>query len=348
MSFLTRFLGRGEAAVTVPALDGGLKPNNLLEELPSAVSAQAPDTVVHWQGAALWSEGNRLVSASGKEILVLDREITALAASQEMIAVAMDKDIRLLDGQLRDVTPGLTSRFNCVTALALDADALWVCCGSDSYAPQDWRRDLMELNRRGSVSRVDLETGKVTVVKTGLGFPCGIVVRGDRIAVSEAWRSQIIEIDASGATQVLLDEIPGYPGRLSPRPGGYWLCIFAPRSPLFEFVLREPAYRKAMLETVHPDHWVAPKYSSGQDFNEPMQGGALKQMGILKPWAPTLSYGLVVALNDAFIPQFSYHSRAGGTRHGITSAVEIDGKLMLAGRGSNELLTLDLDAGSTT
>ena len=191
-------------------------------------------------------------------------------------------------------------------------------------------------------------SGAVTVVARRLGYPAGITPHGDGVAVSEAWRSQIIGIAASGGTQVLLDEIPGYPGRLTARPGGgYWLCIFAPRSPLFEFVLREPTYRKAMLSHLDPEHWVAPKYSSGDDFNEPMQGGALKQMGVLKPWAPTLSYGLVVGLDDAFIPQESFHSRAGGRRHGITGAVETDGRLILAGRGSNEILTIDL-AGERT
>jgi hypothetical protein len=87
---------------------------------------------------------------------------------------------------------------------------------------------------------------------------------------------------------------------------------------------------------------VAPKYQSGVSFQEPMQGGALKQMGILKPWAPTLSYGLVAELVDNFIPRNSYHSRAGGKRHGLTAALEHDGQLWLAGRGCGEILTIDL------
>lgn len=342
MSFLTRFLGRGEAAVTVPALDGGLKPNTLLDELPAARFARSPDMVVNWQGAVLWSEGSRLMSAEAQPVIDLNEDITALAASDGLLAVAMDQRLIVLNSDLDDITPTLDAPLTCITAMAFCADALWVCSGSDKTPPQDWRRDLMEKNRRGSVSRIDLDTGKVRVVKTGLGYPAGIVARGDKVAVSEAWGSQIIELDPAGNSQILLDEIPGYPGRISTRPGGYWLCIFAPRSPLFEFVLREPAYRKAMLKNVHPDHWVAPKYSSGTDFKEPMQGGALKQMGILKPWSPTLSYGLVVALSADFIPQFSYHSRAGGARHGITSAVEIDGRLTLAGRGSDEILTFDV------
>ncbi len=343
---LDRFLGRGEAAVTVPPLDGGLKPNNRLEELPPGIPSEAPDCVAVWNGGVIWSSGLKLLTGQGAEMIAFGSEITALAASADRIAVATGEGVRVLDEGLNDVTPALRERVSHVTALAFAPDgALWFTTGSETNPPQEWRRDLMEMNRSGSLGRIDLGSGEVKVVRRRLGWPAGVIVRENgRVAVSEAWRSQIVEFDANGGGgQVLLDEIPGYPGRMAARPGGgVWLCIFAPRSPLFEFVLREPGYRKAMLGQLDPQHWVAPKYSSGEDFREPMQGGALKQMGILKPWAPTLSYGLVVALDEAFVPQASHHSRAGGRRHGITSAVELDGRLILAGRGSDEILTVDL------
>ena len=57
-----------------------------------------------------------------------------------------------------------------------------------------------------------------------------------------------------------------------------------------------------------------------------MQGGGLKQLGILKPWAPTRSYGLVVRRDAEGEPRASFHSRADGRRHGITSCVEADGR----------------------
>lgn len=345
MSFLSRFLGRGDAAVTVPPLDGGLKPNNLLEELPAGVGAAAPDGVAIWRGGLIWSEGARLMAGPEAELADFGAEITALATDADRVAVATDSSLHVLDAGLNDVTPALDAALAHVTALSFAPDgALWVACGSSANPPREWRRDLMEKNRSGSVSRVDLATGAVRVLRRGMGYPAGLVATGDRVAVSEAWRSQIVGIDAEGRTETLLDEIPGYPGRLSARPGGgYWLCVFAPRSPLFEFVLREPGFRKAMLRDLDPEHWVAPKYASGRDFHEPMQGGALKQMGILKPWAPTLSYGLVVALDEAFVPQASYHSRAGGRRHGVTGAAEAGGKLFLAARGNDEILTIDLN-----
>jgi hypothetical protein len=111
---------------------------------------------------------------------------------------------------------------------------------------------------------------------------------------------------------------------------------------LIEFVLREPQYRKVMMAEVDREFWIAPALRSGHSFNEPMQGGALKQMGILKPWAPTRSYGLAIELTPDFEPVRSLHSRAGGKRHGITAAVEIDGTLWLASKGGHEIIAFEL------
>ena len=43
-----------------------------------------------------------------------------------------------------------------------------------------------------------------------------------------------------------------------------------------------------------------------------MQGAHLSTMGVLKPWAPPRSYGLVIRLAAACIPLFSLHSRVDG------------------------------------
>jgi hypothetical protein len=342
-----KFMGRGAAAVTVPPLDGGLTPNNILEDLPAGIKANAPDDIVLWNGTPLWSDGTQLVSSEGVQAK-LGSEITALAVSGDQIALATLADgLLVLGPDLKPLAIDWNSPVKNVTALAFDAEGgIWFCTGSEVCAPDEWRRDLMEMNRTGLVGRADPATGDVRVVKRKLGYPSGIAVMPNgSIVFSEAWASHLVEMVPDRITlRIVLDEIPGYPGRIHLRPdGGYWLCIFAPRSPLIEFVLREPAYRKAMLAEVSPECWVAPDYSSGKSFNEPMQGGALKQMGILKPWAPTRSYGLVAQLNEDFILVSSFHSRAGGRRHGITSATEAAGKLWLTGRGAGEVLVMDVE-----
>lgn len=343
---LDGFLGRGRAAVTVPALDGALKPNNALEELPAGIAGEAPDDLVIWNGAPLWSDGATLVSEAGVQAR-LASPITALATLGDRLAVATrDEGLLLLDQSFASLGTHWQRELRNVTALDAAPDgAIWFCTGAMDRAPHEWRRDLMEKGRSGLIGRADPDTGEVRILKTRLAWPSGIAVMPNgAVLYCEAWASHVVEMAADGATsRVMLDEIPGYPGRLTARPdGGYWLAVFAPRNPLIELVLREPGYRTAMMREIPEELWVAPAFASGASFNEPMQGGALKQMGILKPWAPTRSYGLVVALDAMARPLRSFHSRAGGSRHGITAAREHNGALLMAARGAGELLTMTL------
>ena len=71
-----------------------------------------------------------------------------------------------------------------------------------------------------------------------------------------------------------------------------------------------------------------------------MQGGAIRTHGIIKPWAPTRSYGLLVRLDANFQPIASYHSRADGLFHGVTSALQIGDRVLVASRGGNAILSL--------
>jgi hypothetical protein len=154
-------------------------------------------------------------------------------------------------------------------------------------------------------------------------------------------RLLLLDLDGARKPIPVLTALPGYPSRLAPRAmGGAWLCLFAPRNQLVEFVRREPAYRRAMMAEVPKEFWIAPALASGMSFCEPMQGGALKQMGILKPWAPTRSYGLVVALDEDHRPVESFHSRTGGRRHGLTSVAEHGSRLVVASKGGDEIIAI--------
>ena len=126
----------------------------------------------------------------------------------------------------------------------------------------------------------------------------------------------------------MLDHLPVYPSRLAPASGGgFWLTAFIARTQLVEFVLREPAYRRRMMREIDPRYWIAPRLSSGHTFLEPMQGAHIKTMGILKPWAPPRSYGLVIRLSPEGLPRYSLHSRVDGSqsrrrrRGGVPAAI---------------------------
>ena len=97
-----------------------------------------------------------------------------------------------------------------------------------------------------------------------------------------------------------------------------------------------------MMAEIDPEYWIAPKLKSGQSFLEPMQGAHIKTMGVIKPWAPPRSYGLVIRLNADAVPLYALHSRVDGVNHGIVAAVEMDGALYAIAKGSGRLLRAPL------
>jgi hypothetical protein len=132
----------------------------------------------------------------------------------------------------------------------------------------------------------------------------------------------------------VLEGLPAYPARLSRgADGAVWLALFAPRSQLVEFVLREDRYRRRMIDEIAPDHWLAPTLRAGGSPLEPTQQGGVRQLGVLKPWSPSRSYGLVARLDAAYRPVVSLHSRANGRRHGVTSCLEFEGRVYFAAKG---------------
>ncbi|MFT3987773.1 hypothetical protein [Aestuariivirga sp.] len=338
---LDLFRGR---AITIPPMDGALKPNTLLDEADALRAAEAPDSLAVRGDQVLYCSGNEVRSlATGAVIASFPAAITALAVSASgALAAGLESGAVLLDGTE-------VQGFNCPVAMAFGGDgALYVCNGSADLAPSQWATDLMRRNAGGSVWRVDPKTRARSSLATGLAFPFGIAVdeAQQRLIVSESWHYRIIAIPLGGGKpQALLSTLPGYPARLMPSGDGYVLALFAPRNRLIEFVLREDHYRMDMMAEIDSRYWIAPSLSASHSFLEPLQNGGVRTMGIHKPWSPSRSYGLVVELDSALQPLASYHSRANGTRHGVTSAIRHEGRIIAASRGGNVILGLEPQGG---
>lgn len=341
-------LGRGEAAVTVPPLDGALRPNRLLDEARTRLPLEGVDCLAVASG--------RIVASAGKALFELsadagwqargryEADIAAIAAlGADGLAVALASGDILIEGGRFDGRRVGVAAVSCITALAAQGTDLFVANGSAVHSGADWQRDLMMRNSSGSIWRIDLETGQASLVADGLGWPAGLVADEEGLVFSEAWKHRLVRIGLSGTPrpQHLVADFPGYPGRISKGSDGYWLAVFAPRSQLVEFVLREPAYRKRMIAEVPREFWIAPAMRSGRSFYEPLQGGGVKHLGMLKPWAPTMSAGLCVRLDAGLRLQSSLHSRADGSTHGVTSAVEHEGRVFVAARGDGVVVRLD-------
>jgi hypothetical protein len=345
---------RGQA-VTIPPMDGALRPNTALDDgAAELLEATAPDNLTVGGGHVFYSSGSDLLRlpAYGEggpaAVARFDAPVSALACSADgAIAIGLDDGRILIKGGTADgktLEPAAFGGLACPTALAFaDAGMLIVCQGSAAHRPSDWVADLMGKNASGSVWHVDLAAGRASRLAGDLAFPYGVLPNAPDggVVVAESWRHRLLRIGPQGGVEPLLTKLPGYPARLAAgTDGGAWLCLFAPRNRLIEFVLAEDAYRADMMREVAREHWIAPALSSGAGFLEPLQCGGVKTMGIHKPWSPTRSYGLLVRLDRNLRPVASFHSRANGRRHGITSAVERDGRVLVTSKGGNAILQL--------
>ena len=343
-------LGRGEAAVTVPPLDGAFRPNRLLDEAPSRVALDQADGLVVVAGEIVVSAGDAVHTLAAGGTLELRRRfaaaVTAIAATGDggLAAALQSGEIVIHGGAFDGRSYKAGEALRCITALVVAGGHLYVANGSATNSPSDWQRDLLERNASGSIWRIDLAGGASSRLASGLAWPAGLAVDAEGVVFSEAWKHHLARIDAvrPGRPKVLQHDLPGYPGRISPAVDGYWLALFAPRSQLVEFVLREPGYRKRMMAEVPPPYWVSPKLRAGRSFYESLQGGGVKHLGMLKPWAPAMSAGLVAKLDRAFHPRASLQSRADGRTHGVTAVVELGDRVVAAARGDGVVVTLPI------
>jgi Strictosidine synthase len=350
-SFADNMLGRGEATVTVPSFDGVLKPNQLLETALTVANFDAANDLAS-DGSALYvADGPVLLRFDGQaahEIRRFDREITAVCCLWGgRLAVALDgREVRVFPsaaGTAADVSFGETG-MNAVNALSAGpVGTLLATDGSRAQPFARWAHDLMEKGRTGRLLSLDPTTRSVREIASGLAFAFGACQAGAEILVSESWRHRVVALSADGRKRAALDNLPAYPSRISPAAsGGFWLTAFVARTQLVEFVLRESAYRRRMMKEIAPEFWIAPRLRSGHSFEEPMQGAHIKTMGVIKPWAPPRSYGLVIRLNAQGAPLYSLHSRVDGFNHGVVSAVEADRALYVLAKGPGRLLRLPL------
>lgn len=351
-SALSGVFNKRSSGLSVPILDGPLKPNNLLEDAPVLVEIAGLEDLAIGPDGELYAVAGKAIVKVGRdgtvsEVSLHQHPVTAFAILPDgAFAAGLGTSVVIDGGPERHtiVNHADGQPLNAVTAIHAASDgSLLICDGSATRPYAQWSHDLMEKGRTGRLIRFDPATGRTEVLCSGLAYAFGAHVdsRG-RVLVSESWKHQV-DIVKDRRTTPAIPSLPGYPSRMTPAEGGgFWLTLFACRTQLVEFVLRENDYRRDMMRTIEPRYWVAPALSSGDDFREPLQAGSVKQMGILKPWAPPRSYGLVVRYDEDFIPVYSLHSRVGGQHHGIVSVVQRGDDLFVLSKGAGRILRLSV------
>ena len=80
---LDRWLGRGEASITMPPMDGAFRPNDLLDAASVVLQTSAPDDLAMTSMGMVVSSGRSLLRVDkpgDAPVASLDSEISALAA----------------------------------------------------------------------------------------------------------------------------------------------------------------------------------------------------------------------------------------------------------------------------
>jgi sugar lactone lactonase YvrE len=359
MRDMRQILFRDADQHAIPSMDGALSPNHALDHcravgdpLPGADDvAEAPD------GSLFVSADRRVLRLSGAGYAT-----RAVVAEFEAAAggLAVHPDGRLLvciagaglvaidaagnQRWLRHVEDRPLHSLTSVAAAAPDG-SIFLSEGSRENASDAWCRDLMQKNHSGRLIRCSADLDAPTVLLRDLPWPNGVAVAPDGRALwfTEAWSHRVcraaIAPGGLGPIEAVIGNLPGYPARLSPAAaGGFWLAVFALRTHLIEFVLREDDFREEMMRTITPDYWIAPSLATSGDALEPMQSGGIKALGIQKPWAPPRSYGLAIRFDEAGDVSESLHSRVGGRYHGITAVRETAQGLVVVSKGHGRVL----------
>jgi sugar lactone lactonase YvrE len=344
---------------SIPQMDAGLLPNDALDRFHVVTSSltEIDDIVFDDRGYFYISSKNQVFRfRAGKE-----EDVTGFAEfdgpaggmnfcpnGRLMVCVA-GKGVAFVDeygALVRKVDIAEKLPIRCaLSAVAGPDGAVYITEGTLYHEPINWYVDLMERRQAGRLIRCDPDTFETEALFSGLSYPCGVAISRDGkwLLISESWKHTLsrfpLDNIQENRRELVIPNLPGYPGRISySSDGGYWMCIFAMRTYLVDFVLTEEKYRKKMMQRVDPAYWIRPALSSGKDFLEPLQAAHAITLGILKPWAPPRSYGLVVKMDEDFEITKSFHCRAGGKRHGITGVAEKEGELYVVSKGNNMVL----------
>lgn len=343
-------------AAPIPVMDGALTPNSALDAAVTMgpALAGAEDFCIAPDGSAFVSAGHNVMSMrleGGGEyhkVAELDGTAGPLLISDDgtiFVGVAGQGLFSLSGGRPVPVNRDLT----CLTSLAWGSDGrILAANGSRDHRPEDWKHDLMTLGHSGSLWDVDPENGTSEMLLDNLAWPGGVTAESDGSFVfTESWGYKLSKFSTAIETSApKWANMAGFPTRITQlADGGFAFAMFALRTQLLDFVLRQDDFRDEMVRTIDPRFWIGPDYATDGHYLEPLQGGAIKKLGIQKPWAPPRSYGLVICLDSDFKPTKSYHSRVGGRWHGISSVQEHDGRLYALSKGQGQLLRLTGEAG---
>lgn len=325
-------------------LEGVLGPNSRLDEA-QAMPVERPDALaVTADGLLLFSSGHSVHALSRWGVAPrpwdrFEQPVTALATSPGgLVAIGLSGgSIRVHDLSSRPAGWTVPTSTGSPADLHFISETELAVVGH-GYTPD---QDVLSLApwdeiKRGGVTAIS-GTGESRSLATDLHCPMGICRddKGDFIVTElESARA----IDLSGT--VRRSGFPGYIGRIRKTAGGYLLACLSRRDPLIEFLKTETEFVAEMKATIEPRHWISPRATPEFSHDFPIELGATRLFGEIKPWAPSFSYGLLIMLDENLMPTGSAQSRANGRRHAISDAIVWNGDVIALSKASGEILNL--------
>ena len=211
----------------------------------------------HPLGLAFDKSGNLLTCVAGMGLYQIspDRKIRKLSdqTNRSWLSVIDDSRMRLADDL--DIAPDGRIFFSEATI---------------RFDMSDWMVDALEARGNGRIICHDPATGSTRTVIDKLRFPNGITMArdGESFFFAETWGCCVWRYWFAGARkgqrELVIPDLPGYPDNINrASDGGYWLAMVGMRTPIFDMALRNPGFRKRMVERVAPDEWLFPNMNYG-------------------------------------------------------------------------------------
>ncbi|HQT79792.1 MAG TPA: SMP-30/gluconolactonase/LRE family protein, partial [Rhodopila sp.] len=296
---LEQIIFRNREQNAIPAMDGAISPNNRLDALPS-IGEPIPgaDDAAEGPDGALYVSGGRIVYRLAGDgytnrtvFATFEANVGGLGVHPDgrVLVCVSGRGLAAVDAHGRQtwLRQAEDQPLRCLTGVAAAADGtIFLTDGTTAYEPDDWCRDLMAKNHLGRLLTCRPDLDSPNVLLRDLYYPNGLSITPDGAGLwfTESWKHRVSRTAINGSVlgrpTVVLNNLAGYPARIAPASGGgFWLAMFAVRTHLVEFVLREDEYREAMIRTIPPSRWVAPALATTNHCHEPMQFGSIKALG---------------------------------------------------------------------
>ena len=145
--------------------------------------------------------------------------------------------------------------------------------------------DGLEGRGNGRMICHDPSTGVTQTILRNIPFPNGVCLAhdGKSILFCSTWLCAVyrywLEGDRKGQTEVVIDNLPGYPDNVNRASDGtYWVALVGIRAPAYDLAMEYPDFRLRMVKQIPPDQWMAPNINNGCIVKFDNSGKALRSL----------------------------------------------------------------------